>query len=82
MQKIPAPAQEKETSAASPPAEPTPPPAAEPASPEKIAAQHQELHETVVALELNIEVAVREVLRIFGQQPLSLDEIVQHLTAV
>ena len=80
--KSPAPAQEKETSAASPPAEPTPPPAAEPASPEKIAAQHQELHETVVALELNIEVAVREVLRIFGQQPLSLDEIVQHLTAV
>jgi hypothetical protein len=40
------------------------------------------LHETVVALELNIEVAVREVLRIFGQQPLSLDEIVQHLSAV
>ena len=36
----------------------------------------------MVALELNIEVAVREVLRIFGQQPLSLDEIVQHLTAV
>ena len=36
----------------------------------------------MVALELNVEVAVREVLRIFGKEPLSVDELVQHLTAV
>ena len=35
-----------------------------------------------MALELNIEVAVREVLRIFGKEPLSVDEIAQHLGAV
>ena len=77
----PAPAEEK-APAATPPAEPTPPSPAGPASTAEIDARHQELHETVVALELNIEVAVREVLRIFGQQPLSLEEIVQHLSAV
>ncbi len=36
----------------------------------------------MVALELNMEVAVREVLRIFGKEPLSVDEIVQHLSSV
>ncbi|MEE8349357.1 MAG: hypothetical protein V3R94_07295 [Acidobacteriota bacterium] len=73
-----------------PPAVPPPPTAptaaptvpTAPVPPVAMEAQYQELHETVVALELNIEVAVREVLRIFGKQPLSVDEISQHLSAV
>ena len=76
-----APPAEEQAPPATPPVAPTPPPSAAPPPP-PMDAQHQELQETVVALELNIEVAVREVLRIFGKDPLSLDEIVQHLSSV
>ena len=76
-----APPTEEQAPPVTPPVAPTPPPSAAPPS-SPMDAQHQELQETVVALELNIEVAVREVLRIFGKDPLSLDEIVQHLSSV
>ena len=62
-----------------------PPPPERTAAPEgaSIEEKRQELQESMVALELNDEVAVREVLRAFGGEgSLTQNEIVDHLTSV
>jgi hypothetical protein len=50
---------------------------------EDLAEKHQELQESVMALELNDEVAVREVLRTFGGGgAMTAGEVVEHLKAI